>query len=127
MKPDLQPGAKWVHLPYTGRCYTCNRPLKYARDPRSCKYYCSMECRRKRPPKMVLAEMAWGQRFDQFALRYLNNGGTVLGLAGLCGISEDVIYDWLKKAGIEKRVIWAKRGNFSLLDGEKGGGGGADA
>lgn len=73
----------------TGRCYGCDRNLKYAnrgRGKKEKRYYCSVACMRHRPPKMVLAEQAWGKPFESLALRHLNDGGTLEALAGMCGV-----------------------------------------
>lgn len=97
-------------LPETGRCYTCGVNLGYVgATKRGAKYYCSLSCMRRRPPKMVLVEMKWGESFASLALNHLNRGGTVQALADMCGVHKQAVTKWLKMLGIEKHVIWKKR------------------
>jgi len=56
-------------LPVTGRCYNCGVQLRYTgKGAKDRKYYCSVDCMRQRPPKMVLAELYWGEPFESLAL-----------------------------------------------------------
>jgi len=99
-------------LPVTGRCYNCGVRLRYTgKGAKDRKYYCSLPCMRQRPPKMVLAELYWGEPFESLALRHLNNGGSVQALADMCGVHKQAVLQWLRVRGIERRVMWRKRGD----------------
>jgi len=97
-------------LPATGRCYACNCRLKYIAHTKpsrsSSLYYCSVRCMRVRPPKLVLAELAWGRPFREMALDHLNGGGTIQALADLCGVHRQAVMQWLRIYGIRKQVVW---------------------
>lgn len=57
---------------------------------------------------MALAELHHGKPFDELALDYLNNGGTVAGLARMCGVYKQAVLEWLRRSGIKRYVVWSK-------------------
>jgi len=105
-------------LPPTDRCYNCGVSIKYLRHRQGVRYYCSMECRLQKPPKMVLAELYWGRSFDELALEHLNNGGSIEALAGMCGVHRQAVLKWLRVRGIHRVTRWVK--GWSNRDGTEG-------
>jgi len=98
-------------LEYTGRCRACGRDVsEQVRAEGQIRFYCSQECMWRRPPKMVLAEEAWGRSFAELALEHLNRGGTLNSLADMCGVHRQAVYSWLERVGVVRHVEWRRKG-----------------
>ena len=90
----------------TGYCYACGRRLAYSATSSGSLYYCNVECMRRRPPKMVLAEIYWGRPAKEVALESLRAGRSVEAVAEMLGVRKQTLLDWLRRWGIRRRVIW---------------------
>lgn len=89
-------------------CLCCGKYLRYIanKDKRRNRGYCCLQHYYAKPPKMVYAEREYGRPVREVILEFLNTGHTVQATANLMGIEKPNFYEWLKKLGIKRSVIW---------------------
>lgn len=89
------------------RCLNCGARLNYSdnKDKRRNRGYCSLRCYYEKPPKLAYAEAQWGMPARELLLELLNRN-TVTATAGLLGVGKPNLYNYIRKFGIRKKVVW---------------------
>lgn len=92
----------------TEACLNCGKKLRLdqRKDGRRNRGYCSMFCLGQKSPKMAYVEKVYAASVRDVIINMLNNGATIVAVSGRLGIERCVLYQWLNKLNIRKKVVW---------------------
>lgn len=80
--------------------------LNQLKEGRRNRGYFELSCYYRKPPKMAYTEKLWNKPVREIILQLLNEGKTIQATANLLGIEKPQFYEWLRKLGIKRKVIW---------------------
>jgi|GEM_PF-3519305 Transcriptional regulator containing PAS, AAA-type ATPase, and DNA-binding domains len=89
-------------------CLNCGKKLNYLqrKEGRRNRGFCTLSCYYLKPPKMAYVEKEYGKPVKGVILKMLNDGASIIAVAERLGISKPQFYEWMKKLGIKKKVVW---------------------
>lgn len=95
----------------TENCLCCGVRLKYLLNKGKARNrgYCSLKCYYQYPPKLAYACMEYGKD-PQELLCVLLNRHTVQAAADLMGVGRQQLYEYMRKYGIQKKVVYTWKG-----------------
>lgn len=87
-------------------CLACGKVVPRGHGFKSDRRYCSYDCYRKFPPKMIEVQETFGQPVKDTIIEMLNENQSPTVTSDLLGIHKASLYQWMDKLEIKKVLYW---------------------